>query len=287
MVAYFQYLATKTREEAQLTSHIFGIEEPETYLHPGAQRELLDSLRTVAGLNQVLITTHSPVFAGAIEPESLIWTKKTQGIISKLQGQDLDLEALALDLGIEPSDQIYGYRACIFVEGHDDIDFLNQVAAKLKESGHLAETFVDKQIGLIPVGGCGNLKLWINRRAMRSLSRKYGLFADSDIRCDGGCLSDERLRWKRECEADGAVVHFTRKREIENYLHPEVVLSITGKTVAVDDFCDVKALVGDGCHGLIQHMNSNQILERDRWVDGEGNEHHELLEAIQNFLAIG
>lgn len=286
MVAYFQYLAAKTRQQAQVSNHVFGIEEPETYLHPGAQRELLYSLRTVASSNQVLITTHSPVFAGVIEPESLIWTKKTQGIISKVQGQDLDLEALALDLGIEPSDQIYGYRACIFVEGDDDIDFLEQIASKLKEGGYLKETFADKQIGLIPVGGCGNLKLWINRRAMRSLSRKYGLFADSDIRCEGGCPSDERLRWKQECEADGGVVHFTRKREIENYLHPEVVRSITGKDVAIDDFCDVKALVGDHCHGLIKHMSCDQILERDRWIDEQGNERHELLEVIQSFLTL-
>lgn len=286
MVAYFEYLAAKPKEEGQVTDHVFGIEEPETYLHPGAQRELLHSLGTVAALNQVLITTHSPVFAGATEQEALIWTRKTQGAVTKAQGQDLDLEALAFDLGVEPSDQIYGYRACIFVEGHDDVDFLTQVASKLKESGLLVETFADKQIGLIPVGGWGNLKLWINRRAMRSLSKKYGLFADSDIRYEGDCVSEERLRWKKECEVDGAVVHFTRKREIENYLHPEVVSRVTGKTTDIDDFCDVKALVGDGCCGLIQHMSSDQILERDQWVDNDGSEHHELLEAIQSFLAI-
>ena len=267
-------------------NHVFGIEEPETYLHPGAQRVLLDSLRTVASSNQALITTHSPVFAGAAEQEALVWTKKTQGAVIVLQGRDLDREALALDLGIEPSDQIYGYRACVFVEGYDDVDFLTRVALRLKEDGRLADTFADKQIGLIPVGGCGNLKLWINRRAMRSLSKKYGLFADSDIQCVGGCLSQEKLWWKQECEADGAIVHFTRKREIENYLHQDVILHVTGKTVSLDDFCDVKAMLGDGCSGLVQHMSSAQILERDMWVDDDGTEHHELLEAIQSFLAI-
>jgi putative ATP-dependent endonuclease of OLD family len=286
MVAYFQYLAARSRVEAQPMNHVFGIEEPETYLHPGAQRVLLDSLKAIASSNQVLITTHSPVFAGATEQEALVWTKKTQGAVVVLQGRGLDMGALALDLGIEPSDQIYGYRACVFVEGYDDVDFLTSVALKLKEDGHLAETFMDKQIGLIPVGGCGNLKLWINRRAMRSLSKKYGLFADSDIQCVGGCLSQEKLGWKQECEADGAVVHFTRKREIENYLHKDVILRVTRKTTSLDDFCDVKAMLGDGCSGLIQHMSSDQILECDRWVDDAGNEHHELLEAIKSFLAI-
>lgn len=284
MVAYFQYLAAKNGEEEHLSNDIFGIEEPETYLHPGAQRDLLDSLNTIASSSQVLITTHSPVFAGATEPERLIWIKKIQGAVDKTQGQDLDLEEIALDLGVEPSDKIYGYRACIFVEGHDDVDFLTQVASTLKESGHLAETFTDKQIGLIPVGGCGNLKLWINRQAMRSLSMKYGLFADSDKKYDSDCLSTEKVRWQQECEADGAVVHFTRKREIENYLHPEVVLEITGKSVNIDDFCNVKALVGDKCCGLIEHTSADQFLERDLWKDEQGNERHEILEAIQAFL---
>lgn len=284
MVAYFQYLVTRNREEEHLPNDIFGIEEPETYLHPGAQRDLLDSLNTIASSSQVLITTHSPVFAGATEPERIIWINKIQGAVVTIQGRDVDLGELAHDLGVEPSDQIYGCRACIFVEGFDDVDFLNQVAHKLKERGHLAETFADKQIGLIPVGGCPNLKLWINRQAMRSLIMKYGLFADSDKRYDGDCLSTEKMRWQQECEADGVVVRFTRKREIENYLHPEVVLKITGKSVNIDDFCDVKALVGDKCRGLIKHMSADQILERDLWKDEQGNERHEILEAIQAFL---
>jgi len=286
MVAYFQYVAAKSQGGSQHENQVFGIEEPETYLHPGAQRELLSSLRTVAALDQVLITTHSPVFAGATEQEALIWTRKAQGAVTKLQGQDLDLEALVLDLGVEPSDQIYGYRACIFVEGHGDVDFLTHVASKLKQSGHLTETFADKQIGLIPVGGWGNLKLWINRRAMRSLSKRYGLFADSDIRSEGECLPPEKSRCRQECEADNAIVHFTRKREIENYLHPEAVLRATQKTVNIDDFCDVKEQIGEDCWGLVQHMSSDEILECDQWTDDEGNVHHELLETIQGFLEL-
>lgn len=286
MVAYFQYLAGKSGEEGQLENFVFGIEEPETYLHPGAQHDLLKSLRSLATNNQVIITTHSPVFAGATEPSDLVWTKRVSGLVIITQGTGLDLEALTLDLGIEPSDQIYGYRACIFVEGQSDVDFITEIASKLKESSHLTHTLIEKQIGLIPVGGCPNLKLWINRRAMRSLSRKYGLFVDSDIECVGGCLSPEKQSWKEECEADGGIAHFTRKREIENYLHPEAVYRVTGRTVTIDDFSDVKNLLDSGCCGLIRHMSADEILERDGWIDDEGIEHHELLEVLQRFLTL-
>jgi len=121
---------------------------------------------------------------------------------------------------------------------------------------------------------------------MRSLTKRYGLFVDSDKRSEVDCLPDDRQRWKEECEADGAIVHFTRKREIENYLHPDVVNRILGKTVTIDDFSDIKNQLGPRCCGLVKHMTVEEILERDRWEDTDGNEHHELAEIISEFLTL-
>jgi putative ATP-dependent endonuclease of the OLD family len=39
------------------------IEEPETFLHPSAQQDLLDSIKDLSEDNQIIITTHSPIFA--------------------------------------------------------------------------------------------------------------------------------------------------------------------------------------------------------------------------------
>ncbi|MBI2918050.1 MAG: ATP-binding protein [Chloroflexi bacterium] len=286
MVAYFRYLASRRAEGRLTANRVFGIEEPETYLHPGAQRELLKSLRAIAAENQVIVTSHSPVFAGATERGSLVWVTKPQGSAQVIQGDAVDLRALADDMGVEPSDQIYAYRACVFVEGRDDVEFLTYVACKLKEAGCVDATFADKQIGLVPVGGWGNMKLWVDRQAMRALSRRYGVFADSDLRGPSSTLSTDRLKVRHECEADGAVAHFTRKREIENYLHPTCVHRQTGKDIPNDDFCDVKHLIGDGCCGLVRHMSCDEILERDRYKDDQGREHHELLEVVQRLLSL-
>ena len=62
MVAFFQYLAQKQHER----DVIYAVEEPENCLHPGLQRELADSFADLAADGaQVVLTSHSPVFAGA------------------------------------------------------------------------------------------------------------------------------------------------------------------------------------------------------------------------------
>src|SRR5690606_5419375 len=57
MVAYFEYLAQKVINKYQ----IFGIEEPETFLHPKLQQDLLDSIISLSEDSQFFLTTHSPV----------------------------------------------------------------------------------------------------------------------------------------------------------------------------------------------------------------------------------
>lgn len=77
MVAFFQYLAERSREEGG--DFVFGVEEPENCLHPGLQRELAGSFRQLADEGyQVIVTSHSPVFAGAspLEDLALICTNR-------------------------------------------------------------------------------------------------------------------------------------------------------------------------------------------------------------------
>ena len=52
MVAYFEYLASKKATKNQ----IFAIEEPETYLHPSAQEDLLNSIVKISKNSQFFLT---------------------------------------------------------------------------------------------------------------------------------------------------------------------------------------------------------------------------------------
>lgn len=58
---------------------ILGLEEPETNLHPQAQRELIHSIKSATGrdgLSQIICTTHSPVIIDQIKHEQVILFRK-------------------------------------------------------------------------------------------------------------------------------------------------------------------------------------------------------------------
>lgn len=281
MVAFFEYLAHKREEE--VADFIFGIEEPENDIHPGLQRELTQSFRQLAGLGyQIIITSHSPVFAGASPVEDLTLITRKQGIAEAIQHPDLDLSEVAEELGVEPADQITGYDACVFVEGKYDVIFWREVASKLKDAGHTNVDFEDKCIGFIPVGG-SNLKCWIDIRAMKRLNRRFGCVVDSDRKSQTESIPQRKLCWKNQCEGDGGIFIILRKREIENYLHRTAIERSRRTLLPYDDFADMKELFGEGIIEVIKDMSSEEILEMDRYEEN-GTEHHEIKEVVEALL---
>lgn len=283
MVAFFQYLAEK--RDIIASNFIFGIEEPENNLHPGLQRELTHSFRQLADIGyQIIITSHSPVFAGASPTEDLTLIVRKKGIAKSIQHKELDTGKIAEELGVEPSDQITGYKACVFVEGFNDIIFWKTVASKLKEGGHIISDFEEKGIGFIPVGG-SNLKYWIDLRAMNRLNRRFGAVIDSDRKSQTDNIPQRKLNWKTQCEREGGVFCILRKRELENYLHPNAI-ERSGRTLqSYDDFTDMKKLFGENVIKVIQDMTPDEILEMDKY-DEKGIDHHELKEIVDVLLGL-
>jgi len=281
MVAFFQYLA-ETRDE-KLSNFIFGIEEPENDLHPGLQRDLTTSFRQLADMGyQIIITSHSPVFAGASPIEDLTLIVRESGIAKSIQYPELDTWKIAEELGVEPSDQITGYKACVFVEGIDDIMFWKTVASKLKAGGHIKADFEEKEIGFIPVGG-SNLKYWIDLRAMNRLNRRFGVVVDSDRKSQTDNIPQQKLNWKIKCEQKGGVFCILRKREIENYLHPEAIKRSGKPFQSYNDFTDMKKLFGENVIKVIEDMTLSEILQMDKYEEGS-SDHHELKEIVDILL---
>ena len=287
MVAYFQYLAEKTRDrDANL---ILAVEEPENCLHPGLQRELAASFRELAEQGvQVIVTSHSPVFAGASPIDDLVLIERVDGAARAVQPPDP--AHVAEQLGVEPADSITGFNACVFVEGPDDILFWNTVATRLKADGLIPADLKEKRIGLLPAGG-DNLKHWVNVRALGRLSRRFAVIMDSDRTKSSVHLSDEKVLRQKECEAQGGMCFISRKREIENYLHPEAIrrhMVAMGRTTykqKFDDFTDMKDAYGKRIIEAVKHMSSAEILSQDRYEE-DGVEHHELKEIIEALLEL-
>lgn len=283
MVAFFEYLADRKIKENERI--IFAIEEPENCLHPSLQRKLAKSFsKLISEGNQIIITSHSPVFASLSPIEDLTLVIREGGRAKSSQHPELDLVEVAEELGVEPSDQIIGYSACIFVEGIDDILFWNTVASKFKDSGYIKNTFEDKNIGFIICGG-DNLKHWINRNAMIRLNRHFGVTIDSDLKSPTDNIPQRKLNWKKQCEDTGGVFFILKKREVENYLHPDAIVRSGRPLVIYNDFTDIKAVFGDNVIRVIEDMTCEEILEGDKYVVN-GTVHHELKEIVETFLKL-
>jgi len=106
---------------------------------------------------------------------------------------------------------------------------------------------------------------------------------DSDRKSQTDSIPQRKLNWKEQCKREGGVFFILRKREIENYLHPNVIQR-SGRTLQqYDDFTDMKKLFGENVIKIIEDMGVDEILEMDKYEEN-GATHHELNEIVEKLL---
>jgi len=121
---YISTILTELKVEEKYESHIFNcllIEEPEAHLHPQLQALLLDFLQTEYKAIQVILTSHSPSLAAAVNFDNLTILAKSQDIMKSVLIKNTTLENknkafLRRFLDVTKS-QMFFARKIIFVEG--------------------------------------------------------------------------------------------------------------------------------------------------------------------------
>ena len=99
------------------TPKVIVIDEPNSFLHPGAAKKLLDILKERP--HQYIITTHSPEIVRSIKPDVLHLTRWTgsESVIETLDGANVkDAGRLLQELGVRLSD-VFGADNVLWVEG--------------------------------------------------------------------------------------------------------------------------------------------------------------------------
>ena len=247
LLNFFRAEAEKKFIEANGRSIIYAIEEPETSQHPNYQEMLIRALLDLAILpkTQILVTTHTPALAGLMPISSLRYITKNENNQHTIEHASNDeiLISISNDLGIHPfgaisNTQCKGY---IFVEGVSDVVFLKHIVAKFAENSIIAKDYIEAlDIQLLISGGSDNLKHWVNYKLIESLQKPWAVFFDSDN--DGQNCDKYQKNLSTQAKYPQIVFHLTKKRECENYLHPNVILRATNNSVIYvpDNFSDQK-----------------------------------------------
>ena len=128
---------------------IIAIEEPESHLHPAAIHQLIEVVISLAEHNQVIITTHNPLFVDRQSIKSNIIIDKGKATPAKNVKEIRDL------LGIKASDNLINASYVLVVEGEEDVIALSALLPHLSEK--LSKALKSNLLIIDQISGAGNL----------------------------------------------------------------------------------------------------------------------------------
>lgn len=299
MMSYFEYLAETDRTD-DTQQIIFGFEEPETFLHPSAQENLFDKLNSLKENGyQVITSTHSPTIVGNTKHDDIIHISKPENIYTVNQN-GISYKEIAIDLGIKPDNTFTPLfstsRLLFLVEGIDDANAMHHNANLYKQAGLINETFEELNINIIPIGGCDSVKHWINLDLFTKLEKPYFIFLDSD-KPDEHAVSSNETKLLNYGLINGTDFYITKKRLLENYIHPTALQRLVPNSVITytdfdhaKNFCKtypddtIRAYLGGGKVAEKHYCSQTYDELRLTWFDGNVDEFTILHQSIKDKL---
>jgi hypothetical protein len=196
------------------TLTILLIEEPESGLHPAAQRALAKTLRSLAtyGL-QVVLVTHSATFVNSAETTGIRLARKEvqpDGGVRRFVVTPTTLDEIRGELGLHPSDVLLA-RRFVIVEGPSDAIVLDIWGRRL------GLDLAADGVRLIPAGGSGKAG-----EIARFLSIAYE-GSDFIVVLDNGRDSAKHRLEIETRFGDRVAAILLGRPAIEAYFHPDAV----------------------------------------------------------------
>ena len=200
-------------------STLLLIDEPEIYLHPDVQRQLLSILRDAGP--DVLLATHSSEIMGEADPAEILLIDKSRRSAQRLRdaaGVQAALDAIGSLQNVTLT-QLARTRKILFVEGSNDYKLLRRYARRLG----LPVLAAGSELTSVESGGFGSWDkvrgtAWGFERALGGSLALAAVF-DRDF------LSDEEVESVlAELRQHLKLAHIHMYKEIENYLLQPAVL---------------------------------------------------------------
>lgn len=201
-----------------ISPRVIVIDEPQSFLHPGAARRLLEVLASVGSQHQYVLSTHWPGAMTTVSAQTL-YSMRLEGMETRVRRVDLEENAeitgILLELGVRLSD-VFGAEKVIWVEGPTEELFFPEIVEKILRR-RLAGTQI---LGVLNTGDFERR----HRVSRRTVWEIYSKLASGTtvVPPSIAFIFDHEGREPMEMEEasrdSGGRVRFLRRRMLENYL---------------------------------------------------------------------
>jgi len=210
--------------DIQVGASIIAIEEPESHLHPAAIHQLNDIISSLADKNQVIVTTHNPLFVERLDIKSNVIIENGTATPARNVKQIREL------LGIKASDNLINANYALVVEGEEDRVALYPVLSSL--STKISKAVKSNLLVIEPIAGAGNLPYKLS--LMKQALCVYHVLLDND---DAGRKSFEKAKQEglvslKNCTLTNCIG--MSDSEFEDCIDPDIYRDAILSTYGVD-----------------------------------------------------
>lgn len=198
------------------------IEEPEIYLHPDLQKKFMNYIAQKTD-NQYLVTTHSNAVFDCGDLNIYHCRMEQEKSRFTLVSSTLDKWTILDELGCRASD-IIQTNCIVWVEGPSDRIYINkwirEVAPELREGLNYSIMFYGGRLLSHLTADEQEVSEFIK---LGRLNRNTAIVMDSDKLARQTSLNATKKRVREEIQKNRGFCWVTAGREIENYVHKEVM----------------------------------------------------------------
>ncbi len=191
---------------------LIAIEEPESHLHPGAIHRLKDTIYDLSKDNQVIISTHNPLFVNRINIKNNIIIDRGQARPAK------DISELRELIGVKASDNLMNANFVLVVEGEEDAIALKSLLPHF--SPKIAKALKSNIMVIDKLGGASNLSYKLSLLSHSLCS--FHVLLDND---DAGITAYEKAEkdsYLKSKELTLVNCRGMRQSEFEDWLNKEI-----------------------------------------------------------------
>lgn len=258
LLNFFRAAAERKTDEQNRRDIIYAIEEPETAQHPNNQRMLAEAFKELSQNEntQVILTTHVPSFASLLPADSIRFIDNING--EKLIKSTRDDEQVIIDvvdaLGVIPSPvDSSKVKVAVIVEGPNDVAALKILSHIIAQENKDIVDLRDSEEIIFIISGGSTLKYWVQNQYLKTLGIPELHLVDRDEK-----VPPSYEKWCNQVNSrgDGSKAFMTRKREMENYIHPRAIKEHfkLKEELNLNDMSDIPKIIGE-----LVGMKSNTV----------------------------